>query len=152
MDRQQRKVGMIVRIPVDDTCDAFAQVLSVPEIAVLDLFRPRGELPSDAELMAAMKLFRVWVMKRALTSGRWQKVTTAPLRPAFLEPVSRFKRDPISGEYFLYFNGVDHPAQPRDCIGLEPATVWSAEHIEARLRDHLRGRPFDPEQVLPPNR
>ena len=149
MTRQQRKVGMVVRIPVDERYDGFAQILKAPEIAVLNIFRPRHVSPSNLELETAPSLFRVWVMNRALTSGRWRKVGITSMRREFDEPTSRFKRYPITGKLSLYFNGVDHPAQPIECAGLEPAAVWSAEHIEQRLQDYLRGRPHKPlEQLL----
>ena len=140
---------MFVRIPIDQTLAGYGQVLRKPEIAVLDFIRPRGYKPSATELERAPLLFRIWVMNSAITSGRWEKVGQAALRPEFREQVSRFKVDPITGGYSLYFNATDHPAQPNECAGLEPATLWSAEHVEARLRNQLQGRAFDPLSVFP---
>jgi hypothetical protein len=33
------------------------------------------------------------------------------------------------------------PATPKECVGLELAAVWAAEHIEERVRDHYQNRP-----------
>lgn len=148
MAKQQRKTGMIVRIPIDGERDGFAQVLTAPEIAVFRLIKPHGELPATSELENADSLFRIWVMNSAITSGRWPKIAMVQLRPEFKKPVARFKRDPINGRCSIYISGIDRPASPAECLGLEPASVWSAEHVEARLRDHVQGRRHKPLDML----
>lgn len=144
MAKQQRKVGMIVRIPVNEEVETFGQVLRPPEIAVFNLFRRRGADPSPHELKTAPTLFRVWVMNKAITSGGWRRIGMASLRPEFERTVPRYKRDAITGEMSIYIDGVERPASPAECRGLEPAAVWSAEHVEARLRDHVGGRAHEP--------
>jgi Immunity protein 26 len=148
MKRQRRIVGMIVRIPFSSTKDAFAQVLAAPEIAVLDLFKTTGMTPSAEEISSANLLFRIWVMNRALTDGHWERICIVPLRTEFTQRVARFKRDPISGLFSIYVGGVERPAAPCECIGLEPAAVWSAEHVEARLKDHVGKRTHRPLDAL----
>ena len=84
-------------------------------------------------------LFTVWVSKEPFTSGRWlkmgQKQVTYRTSPVF------YKQDPISKRLFLYQDGREKPATISECQGLENAAVWSANHIEDRLRDHFAGRP-----------
>lgn len=148
MARQQYKVGMVVRIPVDAKQDTFAHVLPKPEVAVLNLFRARGDLPLMSEVEVAEVLFRVWVTNKAITSGRWQRVGIAPMRTEFGLQVPRFKRDPIGGRFSTYINGEDRPATPVECVGLEPASVWAPEQLEARLCDYAAGRPHKPLEYL----
>ena len=148
MARQQYKVGMVVRIPLDAEQDTFAHVLRKPEVAVLNLFRARGDHPLMSEVEVAEVLFRVWVTNKAITSGRWQRVGMAPMRSELGLQVPRFKRDPITGQFSIYINGEERQATPAECVGLEPASVWGSEHLEARLCDYAAGRPHKPMKYL----
>src|SRR5688500_2393573 len=121
--RQQRKLGMIVRIPVDEEHETFGQVLASPELAVFDFFKRPGADPSLRELETASPLFRVWVMHKAITSGRWPRIGMAPLRPEFQRPVPRVKRDIITQDVSIYLDGIERPATEAECDGLEPAAV-----------------------------
>ncbi len=91
------------------------------------------------KVLAAKVLFIVWVSKSPFTSGAWPKIghleTGATPAPIF------YKRDPISKRLFLYQDGREKPATLAECQGLENAAIWSANHIEDRLRDHFAGRP-----------
>jgi hypothetical protein len=139
---------MVVAIALGDR-DAFAQILVSPEVCVFDLFKHAGDDPTEDELQAAPVLCRIWVMHSAIKSGRWPKVGMMPLRPELTKEVPRFKRNPIGGHLSIYINCIDRPASRLACAGLEPAAVWSAEQVEARLRDHLAGRKHRPlEQLL----
>jgi hypothetical protein len=144
MGSTNRKPGTVVRIPVTHDLDAYAQVLESPEIAVFKTMRPRGTGMLSSDVETEEVLFRIWVTHSALTRGRWQRIFVAPIRPELTKPVPRFKRDPISGQFSTYMAGADRPASPAECRGLEPASVWSAEHVEARLRDYISGRRHAP--------
>jgi len=129
--------GSILKIPLGDGLYGFGQVLEEPEIAIFDL---SGEaVPPIREIASAPLLCRLWVMRSAISSGRWEKVGMAPIRSEFSVQVPRFKCDPISKRLSLYLNGQESPALPEDCLPYESASVWSAEHVEDRLRDHQKG-------------
>jgi hypothetical protein len=62
-------------------------------------------------------------------------------------------RPPAVPEYFMHdladpqkcriidIAGNMRRVTPEECVGLERAAVWDAEHVTARLRDHYSGRP-----------
>jgi hypothetical protein len=133
----QRVLGSILKIPFGDGQYAFGQVLGDPEIAIFD-FSDQGD-PSLEEIVSAPLLWRLWVMRSAVSSGRWVKIGKAAIRPEFSVQVPRFKRDPISKDFSLYINGQETPVRAEDCLPYECAAVWSAEHVEDRLRDHSQG-------------
>ncbi len=56
------------------------------------------------------------------------------------------KQDIVSGKLYIYQEVpelaplYERPATTGECIGLEAAAVWEAEHVEDRLRDHFAGQ------------
>ena len=105
-----------------------------------------------------MTLPFLWVMKSAHSQGRWLKVGSSELSADLLSPVLRYNQDPIRPNLIrLTYDGCQGPsATVSDCDGLECAAVWSACHVEDRLRDHFSNRPnkwvisLRPKATLPP--
>jgi hypothetical protein len=135
----RRKVGVVVRIDLGSGLSAYARILSEPLMAFYD-FRS-GEEPGLEEVVSKPILFKVWVMNSVVSSGRWPVIGAVPLDNTLREPVDFFKRDSISKEYCLYREGQELPATQEQCAGLEYAAVWSATHIEGRLRAYFAGLP-----------
>ncbi|RPJ50581.1 MAG: hypothetical protein EHM23_00195 [Acidobacteria bacterium] len=100
--------------------------------------RSSGLSPVE-EVVSANVVFTVWVSKEAFKSDKWNRIGSREVRvkpnPVF------FKQDPITNELCLYQDYRETPATLAECQGLERAAVWSANHIEDRLRDHFEGRP-----------
>jgi hypothetical protein len=124
-----------------------ARVLQRPLFEFFDLTVPSDTPPRAEQLAGAPVLFRVDVMDSAVTSGRWRIVGKLPLTDE--EKRRRewfFKQDPLTGRLSLYAEDpvtkevLKRPAEPADCVPLERAAVWSATHVEDRLRDHRAGR------------
>ena len=42
-------------------------------------------------------------------------------------------RDPISGSYSIYHHGEINPSTASEAVDLEPAAVWSIEHVVERI-------------------
>lgn len=117
-----------------------------------------------ADLEGTQVAFRVYVMDSAFKpSSAWRSVGELPLRDGE-SPESRFvKQDAITGALSIYWEDSstgtfhDEPATIDECAGLERAAVWSAEHLEDRLRDHFAGSPnkwsasleIDPSSIPP---
>lgn len=137
--RIRRKVGDIVKIELGDGVSAFARVLLEPLMAFYAITDRNA--PSLDEIVKAPVLFKIWVMNNAVTSGRWPVIGNVPLGESMLVEQTFFKVDPLTKEYSLYRNGEDIPAKREDCIGLERAAIWSAAHVEDRLRDYFAGVP-----------
>src|SRR5205814_9688239 len=86
--RQQRTVGAIVKIPLNDGWHTYAQILPEADCAVF-VARTKKEL-AVAEVVSRSVLVRVAVYRHAFTRGGWPKVGTAPLRGEFAKPVPKF--------------------------------------------------------------
>jgi len=140
MVRQQRTVGAVVKVPLEDGWHSYAQVLGEADFAFFDA-RTRDEL-SPEEVVSRPVLFRVAVSNHAVTRGRWLKVGKAPVAPELSKPVKKFMQDLLDPRsYSLYLGGEIRPATRAECEGLERTAVWEPEHVESRLRDHYAGVP-----------
>jgi hypothetical protein len=144
--RQRRKPGKVVRIDLGENKAALGLVLNEPLIAFFDRQLPFDEANSVS--VAGLPIaFTLMVMNRAVTSGRWVVVGSADIPDALKVPPKFCKQDLISGEAAIYqvipelAPHYERPASPAECAGLEAAAVWSAEHVEDRLRDHFAGVP-----------
>jgi hypothetical protein len=77
----------------------------------------------------------------------WELLDVIPLsRDEEGQTYTSFKQDALSGALSLYWVAPDgswgeDAATASDCAGLERAAVWSASHVEDRLRDYRAGRP-----------
>ncbi len=135
----KRKVGDFVKVVLQDGAHCYARVLDDPLIAFYDL-----KTHDDLEIVEIEKraiLFKIWVMNNAITSGRWEVIGHKDLDDTLKESVTFFKEDAISNEVCLYVNSKEIPATREQCKDLERAAVWSAHHVEDRLRDHFEGVP-----------
>lgn len=132
----------MVVIDLDDGTKTVARVLHPPLCEFYDARLAESEEVEVAGLLGNEILFRLSVMNSAFR--RWRQVAHLPLSAE--EQSKRhvfFKQDPINGRFTLYWeaDGRAHtePATFDDCVGLERAAVWDAEHVEDRLRDHFAG-------------
>jgi hypothetical protein len=145
--RRSAPPGSIVLIDLGDGYAAVARALQRPLFEFFDLTVPVDRAPQPEELAGARVLFRIDVMDSAVTSGRWKVVGQAALTD---DEKSRrewfFKQDPMTGQLSLYAENpvtkevFQRAAEPAECAALERAAVWSATHVEDRLRDHHAGR------------
>lgn len=135
----KRRIGDVVKIPLEDGSSCFGRVLDEPLVAFYDI---KTDLqPSIDEIVRLPVLFKVWVMNHAITSGRWEVIGHHDVDNALMEPVRFFKQDPITKEVCIYLNSEEIAATREQCKDLERAAVWNPEHIEDRLRDHYLGVP-----------
>jgi hypothetical protein len=137
--------GAIVSIPIGSGQHVLGQMLKFPEYAVFGDVRSDAETaPTDADLARSRLIFRVWVDRSSFSRGRWLKVGKAPIGEALAAPVARFNQDPLQPSVVVLHIGQDRvPTTVSECLSLnvERAAVWSAEHVEDRVRDYLAGRP-----------
>ena len=131
--------GAVVSVPLQDGSLCHAQMLNEPEYAFFDT--RSGENPTPEAVVASPVLFRLWVMRRAHSRGRWPKIGTADVPEILTSEMERFKVDAITSRVSIYMSGVETRATADQCQGLERAAVWEPEHVEERLLDHNMGRP-----------
>jgi hypothetical protein len=110
--RQQRTVGAIVKIPLDDGWHTYAQILPEADCSVFEA-RTEKEL-TVSEVVSRPVLFRVAVYRHAFTRGRWPKVGTAPLRMSSQSPFRSVHAGYSATDEFFYLPGWrDSPRFPR---------------------------------------
>ncbi|GAA3970749.1 immunity 26/phosphotriesterase HocA family protein [Allohahella marinimesophila] len=134
---KKRIVGDIVKIELEDKSYCFGRVLREPLMAFYDLKTP--SIPDVEHILHRPILFKLAVMNSAVTSGRWKVIANSQLEEELTHPVSFFKQDPITKAVCLYVDDKEIAASKEECKNLERAAVWSAEHVEDRLRDHFLG-------------
>ena len=140
MAKRQRIVeGAFVKIPLDENRHAYGRLLKRPLVGFYE-----SDTAEDLPLAVIQSMpvsFKVWVANRAITSGRWEIVGVAPLEEELKSDPRFFKFDTIQKELSIYHQQRELPASWEECKDLECAAVWSAEHVEDRLRDRALGRP-----------
>jgi Immunity protein 26 len=138
--RQRRREGDVVEIEIAAKLYAYARVLPNAVFAFYDVISVDRLRPED--VMQKHIAFKVPVMNGAVTSGRWAIVGSAPLSADLLEPPAFFVQDPLHKDQFsISLGGKQRRATIDECKNLERLAVWSAEHIEDRLRDAHAHRP-----------
>lgn len=149
MGKRQRRVdGSVLVISLDEDKFAYAIVRPEPLISFYNI--TSSSILDVDDVVGSEIAFSVWVMNAAITSGRWTIIGRVELPQELIVCPDFFKVDPISKKYFIYRNSVDIPSTKGDCVGLERAAVWSAEHVESRLIDHFCGRENAFEKSLRP--
>jgi hypothetical protein len=133
--RKQNR-GDIVRIDIGNGKQFHAVALTHPLFAFLDGVFEREEPVQDVRDRAV--LFKLWVMDSAAKSGRWPIVGKVDLPTvSALDGAVFFKQDRTSGKLSAY--DAESQLSFEEADRLECAAVWSPEHVEDRLRDHLNG-------------
>lgn len=141
MKKERRIPDSILEIQLEDQTFAYAQVLKMG-VAFFDL---KVEVPlTDLNVILEKPvLFIIEIYDQIITKGRWKIVGNLPIRPDLINPPMKFIQDQLDPDKFeLYdpISGNRYPATRDECIGLERAAVWEAEHVEGRLIDHYNNR------------
>jgi hypothetical protein len=136
--RGRWRIGDVVEINLGKGTHSYAWVFKFPLVSFFGK-RTKGHLQVE-DVVRQPILFTLWVMKYALTSGRWRVVGNVPPGKGLRKP-QFFKQDSISGKLSIYGDDGDAPATKKQCAGLEQAAVWEPQHVEDRLRDHYAGKP-----------
>jgi hypothetical protein len=136
--RQQRTVGAVVKIPLENGSHCYARILT-DDFAFYDI-HTKEELPIN-DIVRSPVLFFAAVYDDAL-KGDWVKVSKAlPIEAHLKDKPPVYTQDRLNlTNYTIYKNGEEIPATKEDCIGLEYLMVWEKQEIEERLNDHYAGR------------
>jgi len=139
MKRQKRVVGDVVEIALGEGFHAYGITLREATYGFYDL--RVNHRPSIDQIMTRPVLFRLAVMDSAVKNGRWTIIGHAKLSPELEILPPKFIQDAVRRDQFsIYENGKTRPARMEECYGLLRASVWSPEHVEERINDHLAGR------------
>jgi hypothetical protein len=147
MTRKQkvrRQVGDVVAVPLSAKVISYALLLQEPLIVFLAATANAGTSGLPEGIHSARALFSIWVANQPVQDGSWPVAGRVdPVPDHFLSETWFFKQDPISKALTIGRTGAEEiPATATQVIErqLERAAVWSASHVEERLRDHFAGR------------
>ncbi|ENU91284.1 hypothetical protein F971_03191 [Acinetobacter vivianii] len=137
----KRKEGDILLIKLSNNTFCYGRVLTDPLFVFYDLNTSKPLLDIN-QITEKNILFKVWVMKHAITSGRWEVIGNQTLEDTLVRSPLFFKQDILSKELSIYnpTTGQEIDASYEECKNLERAAVWEPEHVEDRLEDIFEGR------------
>jgi len=136
LKRQQRTIGAIVEIPLENGFKTYARILD-PFMAFYDVYTK--EQPSIDEIISKPVLFFSTVYDYVITKGYWLKIgKKLPLEDKLNNVPPFYTQDILSpNNYTIYKNGKGIPATKEECKGLEYLAVWKHLSMEERLNDHF---------------
>ena len=139
LKRQQRTVGSIVKIPLENGFWTYARVLEI-KMAFYDA-KTSQDL-DISEIVEKPILFFATVYDSAITKGFWEKIgKKLPLEAHLLDLPPTYSQDILNPTKFeIHFDNYSRPATQEECLGLEVDSIWTYEGIEERLNDHYANR------------
>ncbi|MDA3559550.1 immunity 26/phosphotriesterase HocA family protein [Acinetobacter sp. AOR15_HL] len=141
MKKQRFKEGALLQIDLKNGQYAFGWVVNKEETLFYDFFTDNISSLNLDKIYSAKELFRVAVMKYAITSAQWTVIDNKPIEADLAIPNKYFMQDVITKEFSIYYQGNILPATYEEIKDLECAAVWEPEHVEDRLRDYFAGVP-----------
>lgn len=141
MKKQRRTVGAVVEIPLNDGTHSYGLVLDKASIAIFKI-KTKTEY-SIADILNEDLLFIVAVYDDSITSSRWKRVGKVNVEERFQELPLKFIQDSHNPSIVEIYNpntGEIRPSTKEECMGLECAAVWAAEHVESRIIDFFNNR------------
>lgn len=144
MKRQRITEGAILEINIENDCYVYAQILLKGLGYAFFDYRSKQHLTALDELLKCEILFIVMVYNDVVTQGKWIKVGKLPIRQDLLVQPMKFIQDSTNPDKFELYNpntGEIVNATKAECVGLERASVWEANHVEDRIRDYYLGVP-----------
>lgn len=142
--RQRITEGAILEIKIDDQYYVYAQILRGGLGYAFFDYKSIKKLENFEVLNDAPVLFIIMVYDYIITKGEWLKVAKLPLRKELLVLPMQYIQDKSNPNSFELYNpntGEIISSTKEKCIGLESASVWAANHVEDRIRDHYLGVP-----------
>jgi len=128
--RRRIKVGDVFAIPLPNTKYAFGKVFKDGGFGIYEHIGDNINDYRDKEEFQ----YNLSVYKDILTSDKWEVVDNRPFpTDEAAYPPPKYIRDPISGEYSIYYKGKIRKSNQAECEGLEVAAVWDEHHIIDRI-------------------
>lgn len=140
LKRQQRTIGAILEIPLENGFKTYARILDT-FIAFYDIYTE--EKPEIEEIIDSEVLFITTVYDYVITKGYWLKIGKGlPLEKNLLTIPPFYTQDFLNqSRYHIYDNNGKRLATKEECLGLESFTVWEHAIMEKRLNDHFTDQP-----------
>ena len=136
--RQQRTIGAIVKIPLENDYHTYARILET-RLAFYNV-RTKNDMEIE-EIVKKPILFTIIVYDEIITKGHWTKIgKKLPIEnnPEFSKP---FYMEDIWQKKLWICKGLEKiEATKEEITSLESYTVWDYENIQERLNDHYANR------------
>jgi hypothetical protein len=139
--RQKETIGAFVRVPIDETYHTYGRMINRSVYAFYD-FKTDSETVDLDSIEGSAVLFKLMVIKDAVTKGYWKKIGIKELPEDLKAPVPFFKQEvglPNDCSIIFVEGSNIKKVSPEDCVGLERFAAWEHDHVEQRLRDHYNG-------------
>jgi len=140
LKRQQRTVGGILQIELEDGYHTYARILPA-NIAFYDC-RTKENLSTDSIVQSPL-LFLIFAYDYIITQGYWHKIgKVLPIEPYLLklDTKPKYRENIVSGKFYVIVNGKDTEMKKEDIMGWESFTIWDYKNVENRLNDYYAGR------------
>ena len=139
LKRQQRTIGSIVKIPLENGFWTYARILEV-KCAFYDA-KTNQDLDIE-EIIQKPILFFATVYDSAITKGFWEKIgKKLPLEDHLLDLPPVYTQDILNPTKFTIYSEKEiRQASKEECLGLELLATWTHKNIEERLNDYYLHR------------
>lgn len=143
MAKQRITEGAILEISIDEQYYVYAQILGKAGYAFFDFISEKRLQDFDV-LQNTDVLFILSVYNDVVTKGKWLKVGKLPIRENLQTQPLQFIQDIQNPKNFELYNpntGEITKATREQCVRLECAAVWEANHVVDRIKDYYLGQP-----------
>ena len=138
LKRQQRTVGSIVKIPLENGYHTYGRILKAG-LAFYDA-HTKKEL-SPKEIIKKKVLFRTGVYDSVITKGYWHKVGKAiPLDEKLKKSQDWYTEDLLTNRIIIHRNGEKIVSSREAVRDIECLAVWDYAALEGRLNIHYASR------------
>jgi hypothetical protein len=140
MSHEKYSPGAVLRIQLADGSFGYGRLRAFPFVAFYD-FHTKERVSDLNEITSKSILFTLAVHESV--QDTWEIIGEMPLEESLKQPVVQFMQDVIDYRkcWIVDSEGNEGPARPEECLGLERAAVWEAQHVEKRLLDTFMDRP-----------
>jgi hypothetical protein len=140
MSREKYSPGAVLRIQFADGSFGYGRLREFPFVAFYD-FHTKERVSDLNEITSKSILFTLAVHESV--QDTWEIIGEMPLEESLKQPVVQFMQDVIDYRkcWIVDSKGNKRQARPEECLGLERAAIWQAQHVERRLLDTFMGRP-----------
>jgi hypothetical protein len=122
----------VCSVPIDETYHTYGRMINRSVYAFYD-FKTDSETVDLDSIEGSAVLFKLMVIKDAVTKGYWGKIGIKELPEDLKEPVPFFKQEvglPNDCSIIFVEGSNIKKVSPEDCVGLERFADWEHDHVE----------------------
>ncbi|MBN9564723.1 MAG: immunity 26/phosphotriesterase HocA family protein [Alphaproteobacteria bacterium] len=138
--RQREKEGQVFKVNLGDGYHSYGRVLPKGTYGLYDI-RTKEELAIE-EIIKQPVLFKVAVMRYAITQGDFPVVGIVPVEDELKEVPNQFIHDTLADRLKIYLTATGEIRRSSwdEVKDLERCSAYEPENVVERLNDHFAGR------------